>query len=47
MSTKTAPLPDLRPTDFLAIDTLLSEEERDIRSERRGPTVVYRSTSRR
>ena len=24
MSTETAPLPDLRPTDFLAIDTLLS-----------------------
>jgi glutaryl-CoA dehydrogenase len=31
MSTETAPLPDLRPTDFLAIDGLLSEEERDIR----------------
>src|SRR4051794_35635446 len=31
MSTDTAPLPDLRPTDFLAIDGLLSEEERDIR----------------
>ena len=31
MSTDTAPPPDLRPTDFLAIDGLLSEEERDIR----------------
>ena len=31
MSTETAPLPDLRPTDFLAIDSLLSDEERDIR----------------
>src|ERR1700709_1084235 len=31
MTATTAPPPSIRPTDFLALDSLLSDEERDIR----------------
>jgi glutaryl-CoA dehydrogenase len=46
MPATTAPPADIRPTDFLGIDQLLSDEERDIRDtvrafvqERVGPHV--------